>query len=86
MPTFKHVAIVAWLTVTSSSTFGHPPNADDTSETQNHGNARATSPYPPAIVLPQLDGPAPWSDKPVLNDPDRFQIAIMTDRTGPEFG
>ncbi len=37
---------------------------------------------PHAIKLPTIDGPKPWSDKPVLSDPDRFQIAIMTDRTG----
>ena len=35
-----------------------------------------------AMILPSLEGPHPWSDKPLLNDPDRFQIAIMTDRTG----
>lgn len=34
------------------------------------------------LVLPDLQGPKPWSDKPHLNDPDRFQIAIVTDRTG----
>ena len=34
------------------------------------------------VMLPAVDGPRPWTDKPVLNDPDRFQIAIMTDRTG----
>lgn len=38
--------------------------------------------FPPAIVLPEIDGPKPWTDKPHLNDPKRFQIAIMTDRTG----
>ena len=35
-----------------------------------------------ALVLPAIDGPKPWSAKPVLDDPDRFSIAIMTDRTG----
>ncbi len=34
------------------------------------------------IMLPSIEGPKPWSDAPVLNDDDRFQIAIMTDRTG----
>ncbi|MEQ8850072.1 metallophosphoesterase [Botrimarina sp.] len=38
--------------------------------------------FPSAMVLPAIEGPRPWSDKPLLNDPDRFQIAIMTDRTG----
>ncbi|QDS98876.1 metallophosphoesterase [Adhaeretor mobilis] len=37
---------------------------------------------PTGILLPNIEGPQPWSDKPVLNDPLRFQIAIMTDRTG----
>lgn len=36
----------------------------------------------PTIVLPDLPGAAPWTDKPVIDDPDRFQIAIMTDHTG----
>lgn len=34
------------------------------------------------IILPAVEGPTPWTEKPVLNDPQRFQIAIMTDRTG----
>ncbi|MEC8555701.1 MAG: metallophosphoesterase [Planctomycetota bacterium] len=35
-----------------------------------------------ALVLPAIEGPKPWSEKPVLSDPNRFSIAIMTDRTG----
>ncbi|MGL4513054.1 MAG: metallophosphoesterase [Lacipirellulaceae bacterium] len=38
--------------------------------------------FPAALVLPALEGARPWSSKPVLNHPDRFQIAIMTDNTG----
>ncbi|MGC3966467.1 MAG: metallophosphoesterase [Pirellulales bacterium] len=38
--------------------------------------------YPNGILLPAMAGPKPWSDKPLLDDPDRFQIAIMTDNTG----
>lgn len=34
------------------------------------------------MLLPAVEGPTPWTDKPVLNDPQRFQFAIMTDRTG----
>ncbi|MEM9353360.1 MAG: metallophosphoesterase [Planctomycetota bacterium] len=34
------------------------------------------------LTLPVIDCPKPWSDKPLLDDPERFQIAIMTDRTG----
>ncbi|MEK6250243.1 MAG: metallophosphoesterase, partial [Planctomycetales bacterium] len=36
----------------------------------------------PGLILPAVTGPKPWSDKPVLDDPNRFQIAILTDRTG----
>ncbi len=86
MRTFKQTAIAALtLTVMSFSAFGHPPDGADHGQTgakDDPPDAQATSPYPPAVVLPQVDGPAPWSAKPVLNDPDRFQIAIMTDRTG----
>ncbi len=55
----------------------HPGHEDDSA-------APATSEFslPAAIALPEIEGPRPWSDKPVLNDPNRFQIAIMTDRTG----
>lgn len=45
-------------------------------------NAEPKALFPAAIALPEVDGPAPWSSKPLLNDPDRFQIAIVTDRTG----
>jgi hypothetical protein len=41
--------------------------------------ARAATPL---MVLPDLPGAVPWTDKPVIDDPDRFQIAIMTDHTG----
>ena len=34
------------------------------------------------LVLPSIEGPRPWSAKPVLEDPSRFSIAIVTDRTG----
>jgi len=34
------------------------------------------------LLLPDIEGPKPWSNKPVLTDPDRFSIAIMTDNTG----
>jgi Calcineurin-like phosphoesterase len=42
----------------------------------------AAAKFPPGVILPVVEGPKPWSDKPVLSDPDRFQIAIMTDNTG----
>ncbi len=61
----------------SSSALGHeghpPPEATP---------ATANEPGLSAMVLPNLEGPKPWSDKRILNDPRRFQMAIMTDRTG----
>ena len=35
-----------------------------------------------SLDLPVIEGVKPWTDAPVLDDPDRFSIAIMTDRTG----
>lgn len=52
------------------------------------GHAEAEPPHRETItpssaaLLKSVEGPKPWTDKPVLNDPQRFQIAIMTDRTG----
>ncbi|MEX2185731.1 MAG: metallophosphoesterase, partial [Pirellulales bacterium] len=37
---------------------------------------------PRGLILPAVEGPAPWTDKPLFDDPERFQIAIMTDNTG----
>ena len=54
----------------------HPP--DDEGHHQHHESSPQTS----ALLLPDLSGPRPWSDKPVLNDPERFHFAIMSDRTG----
>ena len=53
----------------------HPP---EQYPQQNHQKAAVH----PGMVLPELKGPHPWSDKPLLDDPSRFHIAIMTDRTG----
>jgi hypothetical protein len=55
----------------------HGPDSD-----HDHPEETNRPTLPAAVVLPEIDGPKPWSDKPVLNDPRRFQIAIMTDRTG----
>ena len=35
-----------------------------------------------AIVFEPGDGPRPWTDVDLLNDPDNFQFAIVSDRTG----
>jgi len=47
-----------------------------------HEPAAPAAPAAPLLVLPDLPGAVPWTDKPVIDDPDRFQIAIMTDHTG----
>ena len=60
---------------------GHPPG-DAEGNPSDHDHIQTRSPFPRAVVLPNVDGPTPWSEKPVLDDPSRFQIAIVTDRTG----
>lgn len=56
----------------------HPPEAKD-----QERDPRGRGPqWPAALMLPAVQGPKPWSEKPVLDDPDRFHIAIMTDNTG----
>lgn len=71
----RSLAILTVLSV-SSVAWSH--------EGHDHGDEHKTAApkFPRAIVLPALEGPKPWSDKPLLDDPDRFQIAIMTDNTG----
>ena len=59
--------------------FAHSPEADTKNGDQPTHRAE---PSGHAVLLPKLEGPSPWSDAPVLNDPERFHIAIMTDRTG----
>lgn len=63
-----------------STTLAHPghDHADEAAASTTNAGVQ----LPPAVVLPEIEGPKPWSDKPVLNDPERFQIAILTDRTG----
>ena len=49
----------------------HAEKPKTTSDVQNTG-----------LLLPPMEGPKPWSPQPALDDPQRFSIAIMTDRTG----
>jgi len=50
---------------------------------QDHSHPADQTPvFPSAIMLPALEHGKPWSDKPILDDPNRFSIAIMTDNTG----
>jgi lysophospholipase L1-like esterase len=57
-------------------------SAHDGEHEHAHEHAAAAPALSPAMVLPEMAGPAPWTTKPVFDDPERFQIAIMTDRTG----
>lgn len=58
----------------------HPPHeGHEHAEGEEHKHDPAIG---TGLILPDIEGPKPWSDKPALTDPDRFSIAIMTDRTG----
>lgn len=61
---------------------GHTHGKDGHDHSHAVGVKPTGSKYPTGLILPEIDGPKPWSDAPHLNDPDRFHIAIMTDRTG----
>lgn len=63
------------LALLANPLFAHTP--DDESHSDHHDVMHGH-----AVLLPKIEGPSPWSDAPVLNDPERFHIAIMTDRTG----
>jgi hypothetical protein len=71
----KTTALVMGVHFLSGPLQAHPPRGNDALQT---GEAGA---WPTAMILPAIEGPTPWSDKPVLDDPNRFHIAIMTDRT-----
>lgn len=74
--TQRILALLAFCLVPSCHAIAHEGHEDAS------GNQPQAETGLSAMVLPSIEGPKPWSDKPVLNDPDRFQIAIMTDRTG----
>jgi hypothetical protein len=66
----------------------HPPEKKPTlsngkpAPSNGAANRPSTPQWPSGLVLPAVEGPAPWTEKPLLNDPSRFQIVIMTDNTG----
>jgi hypothetical protein len=74
------VLSVALVPLASLAHPGHQHEPDEPAEPVTEQPAESR--FPQGIVLPSVEGPKPWSDKPVLNDPDRFQIAIMTDHNG----
>ena len=72
---------VAMLGMSTNRLQAHPPGKGH----EHDDEALATQPgatLPQALMLPAMEGAKPWSDKPILNDPSRFHIAIMTDNTG----
>ncbi|MEO2047855.1 MAG: metallophosphoesterase [Pirellulales bacterium] len=78
------ICLAACLT---DATLAHPPKlavkTKDTAHDPHSVRLADRNDRPErAVLLPTIDGPTPWSDAPVLNSPDRFHIAIMTDRTG----
>ena len=77
--------VAAMLLVAASAAFFSSASqavAHEGEHAHEHAPAAAAAPLAPAMVLPEMAGPAPWTEKPVFDDPERFQIAIMTDRTG----
>ncbi len=79
------IVLVLGLFTLVARTYAHPPekgHPHDHAEHAHDQTANAPAPLPPALILPALDGAKPWSEKPLLNDPSRFHIAIMTDNTG----
>lgn len=75
------LVLVAGLGVRSDRALPHPPDSDGHHDDAEHAGTPAEK-LPPALILPAMTGAKPWSDKPILNDPGRFHIAIMTDNTG----
>ena len=82
MPRFAAWLMISILVATSTATLAHDDHEHE------HPSVPSSVRTVPAItdqrglILPETEGKSPWSDKPVLNDPQRFQIAIMTDNTG----
>lgn len=69
--------LTAVVVLSAGGVFAHDGEHD-----HDHETVAATQSHGQLMVLPEMAGPAPWTSKPVFDDPERFQIAIMTDRTG----
>lgn len=79
------IVVMIGVRVLSSLAYGHPPDAQGRHDRAEHAHgetAASEAALPQALILPPLEGAKPWSNKPLLNDPNRFHIAIMTDNTG----
>ena len=82
MPSDRHAA--KGIALLAIALLAAPPfvAAHEGHDEGDAANAASASAFPEGLILPDLDGPTPWSDKPNIAHPDRFHIAIMTDRTG----
>lgn len=67
------------VTVSTGTTYAHHPDHEDSAAKPM---VPAGASLPKGLILPATDGPAPWTEKPLFDDLDRFQIAVMTDNTG----
>jgi hypothetical protein len=88
------IGCLAALSCVCSVALAHPPENGKPGHSHEAGEVVAGDPADAldpqtasrvvgeGLLLPDLEGPQPWSDKPALTDPQRFSIAIMTDRTG----
>ena len=82
-PVFRTLSfVVLSFFVIGPPALGHEDASHESTSPRARGVAYGTVSLPEGMILPQADGPRPWTSKPVLNGPDRFQIAIVTDRTG----
>jgi len=87
------IVLALGLSLFASRAGAHPPDKngkhshehEHDHEHGDHDHAHETNGaarLPAALLLPKMEGVKPWSDAPILNDPSRFHIAIMTDNTG----
>lgn len=77
--------LMLMLVCPANRSAAHPPEKGGEpghSHADDQQTTTATPTFGEGLLLPDLEGPKPWSDKPALTDPQRFSIAIMTDRTG----
>lgn len=76
------VALPLIFLTSLSSALAHPPTHDGKHDAHDDEGSTKQVNVGTGLVLPEIDGPKPWSNKLALTDPNRFSIAIMTDRTG----
>ena len=64
--------VAAMLLVAASAAFFSSASqavAHEVEHAHEHAPAAAAAPLAPAMVLPEMAGPAPWTEKPVFDDP-----------------